>query len=390
MRKELLDLVSHVIRHDCGVLSRHWTPLVLFLLAPVALLPLVEGARQIEPARILVAGAGEDTIATDRLMVVMRESSEMEVEATATPVVDPLDRLRRDRLDLLLNFEGDPPTLSIYTTETDWRRIADLQRLAAGILRAHAVIAARSGDGELVERPPLYPEIWWARPALYEDLFMLGSLPVNPLFEYFPQAADRRLAMLPGFLMWGLTLLPFALVLATAELATIQGESWSQKLVGNAATAIVPVLVALLHFLAFILVAELAFEVQIKAGIFRMVLVVVPAAFAAAFSGVLALKLSRNRVELAGLCLLYVLAMLSLAGSAVAFVERPDWVRALAQALPATHLLPVLQDWLFGAPFSRGTALAGLWLLVLAVCSGGLATAVARRPSGGASAPSIG
>lgn len=358
--------------HEFDLLLRQRVGLLLALLTPLLVLLLLGRQSDPPPVRLLVAGAPhvaglEPEI--ERLIMVLRESTGLEVLTKPETVTDPLARIAHGRFDLLLNYEKG--NLSIYTAETDPLKLMRLEQIGAGILRASALIDARlaaqqpqeaagfqpdaGNPGEDLVSPepwrPLFDEVWWSQPALYEDLFMLGSFPVNPLFEYFPQAADPRVNTLPVVIAGILFLFPFLLMLARGREGAlpIGVSSWRDAAAFVLGKSIVASGFTLVVFLLMLIVTESLFGVLIKAGIFRMMLLLLPALMAAAFLGLGLSRLARSPLSAASIGMAYVMVVVLLGGVVAPLTERSLLVQSLGWILPSTLVQPALSDWMFGA-----------------------------------------
>lgn len=361
--RDWVERAKPILRRDFEALTRAGTGVMLLLIAPVALILALDTDQAERPARVLVAGSAADPRVTSRLLNVMRESSQLVVSQLPDATTDPLATLKQRRMDILLNYEGVPPAVSMYTLDTEPRRLAHLERLGAGFARAEAVIAQRLATSG--PRTPLFPQVKWARPMLYEDLFMMGALPIQPLAEYFPQAADPRVARLPMLILVMLSVLPFALAVALASAEAIESAAkWSDTAFRAAASAIVPAAASVFELLIILLLAEWVLDVHIKAGVIRMALLVFAAGLGYALAGLAVVAISRSRAELAGWCTLAVVMITLLSASPP--TQRQPWLEGIAQVLPATHLESVLTNWLFGAPYDANAAWAGGRLVLLA------------------------
>jgi len=381
-----------VLVHDFDGLLKQRVGLALTLLVPLMVLLLLGRQSTTPPVRILVAGAPRTAGVQpdiDRLVVVLRESAGLAVSTAPKAVADPLVRLEHGRFDLLLNYEtGNAKELSIYTAETDPAKLSRLERIGAGILRASAVIDSRlaAEDRQRKEATPrwkpLFDEVWWAQPALYEDLFMLGTFPVDPLFEYYPQAADPQVNALPATLAVILGLFPFLLMLAQGRRGSSPFEvsTWRDAATLALGRSIVAGGVTLVNFMLLLIAAESLHGVLIKAGIFRMMLLLLPALMAAAFLGLSLSRLARSPLSVAAIGMAYLILIILLGGAETPLSERPWLAQQLGSALPSTFVQPVLAGWIFGAPLDW-TMLRPLgWLLLQSLLYGALATFALLRP----------
>jgi hypothetical protein len=377
LRAVLIEEFEFLLRQRAG--------LVLILLAPLLVLSLLGRASTTAPVRVLVAGApqaADERPEIARLVLVLGESADLALTAEPKAVADPLSRLTGGPFDLLLNYEGkNGDELSIYTAETDPLKMQRLEAIGAGILRASAVIESRLEMEKLEEGwRPLFNKTWWAQPALYEDLFMLGSFPVNPLFEYFPQAADPRVSSLPTIFAAVLCLFPFLLLLARGpggEPALAPG--WREAITLAVGRSMVACAITLVSFLFMLILAESLHGVLIKAGIFRMMLFLLPALMASAFLGLAISRLARSPLSIASLSLAYLMLIVLLGGIAAPLSERPLLVQEAARLLPSTFVQPALSGWVFGAQLDRTLLPPLAWLVGQSLLYGAFAVFALRR-----------
>ncbi len=383
-----------VLRRELDLLSRQRIGLILILLMPAALLAIFGREGAVRPVRILVAGVpGVEGVKpdVDRLLLILRESSALTVATEAQAVFDPVERLANGPYDLVLNYEGDEgKELSIYTAETDPLRMERLERVGAGILRASAVIASRREAGK--HWKPLFGEVAWSQPALYEDLFMLGTFPVNPLFEYFPQAADPRLSGLPSFLSVVLILLPLLFVTVRARESEPPAvvESWGDAVAIALGRSLAACTITLASFFLLLIVMESSFGVLVKAGFLGMIAVLLPSMLASAFLGLWFPKLIRSPLGVVASCLGFSLLIL-LSGGLWNPPADDSWPAQLASSfLPTTFLRPVLGRWIFGAFQYDGATLDALgWLGLQCLVYGAIAVFALRRPEISAKSPAV-
>lgn len=385
-----------VLVQDFDSLLRHQrVGLFLALLMPLLVLLLLGRQSTAPPVRLLVAGAPEGRQpGVDRLLLVLRESAGVEVSTEPRVVADPLARMAQSRFDLLLNYENGPAKdLSIYTAETDPSKLARLEQMGAGILRASALINARLTaqrqqsqrpiDGSAPRWTPLFDKVWWAQPALYEDLFMLGTFPVDPLFEYFPQAADPRVNALPMILAGIVVLFPFLLMLARGR----EGDSpfrisgWRDAVIFALGRSIMASGLTLVSFMLMLISAESLYGVLIKAGVFRMMLFLLPALMASAFLGLGLSRFARSPLAVASIGMTYLLLVILLGGGTVALAEQPLLTQQLGRLLPLTFVQPALSGWIFGARFDVRTLQPLVWLILQSVLYGAFAILALLRPN---------
>lgn len=359
-------------RHGLDSLKQaHAGLLVLLLLFPSLLLLLAPPDPASRPVRIAISGSAADPRATERLVTVLEESSHVHLTRERGAIVDPLGYLRRTGVEMLLGYEGKPARLSMYTAETDPRRIDLLERTGAGIVRAEALITRRFTDGS--PAGPLFASVWWARPALYEDLIMLGTLPVNPLAEYYPQAADPRAATLSSLLLLTIALMPFALAIALSRTPMAETAGLSGSAYRISGRAIVPAAATLLQILVLLLVAEVVLEVHVKAGVFRIAALLFVTGFTCALLGAAIAAWCRSALPLTVACLCYGVPAVLLTQMPHAHLGPVAWL------FPATYVTPVLNSWLFGAPYEPAAVTTAMNVLVLAAVVYGLAVPLAVR-----------
>lgn len=359
--KLLYDQLRKTARHDLDSLTQSGIgALLLLLVLPTSLLLIAPDGAFSHPVRIAIAGSATDPRSTTRLVTVLEESSHLRVSREPQAIADPLAYLQERGMEILLNYEGDSRRLSMYTAETDPRRLELLERIGAGIVRAEVVIAHRLA-GKTSE--PLFASVWWARPALYEDLFMLGTLPVNPLAEYYPQAADPGAAPLPPLVLLTIGLVPFALAVGLSRRPIPSARAAPETfevLHRISGRAILPATLALLQVLVLLLVAEVTLGVHIKAGVIRIAALLFVAAASSALIGTAVAAWCRSSIALAIACLGYGLP-------AVLFTQVPyAQLSPFAWLFPSTYVTPVLNGWLFGAPYDAAAVTMAANVVVVA------------------------
>jgi hypothetical protein len=410
-----------VLVHDFDALLKQRVGLALTLLVPLMVLLLLGRQSTMPPVRVLVAGAPRTAGVQpdiDRLVVVLKESAGLAVSTEPKAAADPLLQLEHGRFDLLLNYESkNAKELSIYTAETDPAKLSRLEKIGAGILRASAVIDSRltAENGQRQEEAqfqafqkslpdpkpdlanlhsvlfaaprwkPLFDEVWWAKPALYEDLFMLGTFPVDPLFEYYPQAADPQVNALPATLAVILGLFPFLLMLAhgRAGSSPLEISTWRDAAALALGRSIVAGGITLVSFMLLLIAAESLHGVLIKAGIFRIMLLLLPALMASAFLGLSLSRLVRSPLSVAAISMAYLILIILLGGSETPLAERPLLAQQLGSALPSTFVQPALAGWIFGAQLDWTMLRPVGGLLLQALLYGALAIFALLRPVSG-------
>jgi len=106
--------------------------LLVFVLPSVLLLLVGQIQTRTPSFRMLVAGEPRDDRVFHEVVELLQELSTVEVTIREATEVDPLEVLRDEGYDLLLNVEGESPDLwRIYTAETQRGRLASARRLVA-------------------------------------------------------------------------------------------------------------------------------------------------------------------------------------------------------------------------------------------------------------------
>ena len=139
-----------ILRKDLFELLDGYRGIVLAFVLPSLLLLLVGQLQTSSPPfRMLVAGhPSEDHLDTyDELLDLLGEVSVFEFSTREETVLDPLQVMRHEGFDLVLNIEGDgTDDWPVYAAETHRGRMASLKRLVAGLDRALRLIEYRLED----------------------------------------------------------------------------------------------------------------------------------------------------------------------------------------------------------------------------------------------------
>lgn len=401
-------------------------PAVLVLLA--GLLPT-----QPDPVAVLVAGTASAPTSikspdSGKLLALLRESGHLTVASEAEIVIDPLSRMHRDAVELLLNLgEGETGDWSLYTAETDPARLEIIGRAAAGIERVISALQdeqllAEAKEEELpalaeatlwevlgnldVSYDPSFAEswpateewararllrlardsselmdgrsaVWWRDYPLFDGLASYGVLPKTPLFEYYPAAADRRVRHLPTAMALMLCLLPF--LLASASFGTARETSDLPAPLGLIARSAAPVAISFSSFLLMLVLSQTAFQLQVKGGVVQVLLLALPTLFGCASLGLAVAWLcsSLERVMLA--TGLFALVCFVPVATGVA-TSHGSWGTAAAWLGPAVRLQELLNSWCFGVPAAELWSADGLVAPLLFAILGWLALARAPAP----------
>jgi ABC-type multidrug transport system permease subunit len=344
--------ILRVFRKDLFELLDGFRGIVLVFVLPSLLILLVGQLQtRTDPLELLVAGRSTEGPAFDRFMDLLNEISLLRITTRPEPVVDPLRVLQDERLDLVLNIEGESrDQWRFYTAETHRVRLVSLRQLVAGLDRAL--------------RLDEYEE------DLLTELFVVGTLRPGRLTSYFPSASDRGPDLVARTLALILCFLPFVLA-APSWIREKQAHTLEVVL---AAPSIGPttvvvgkslyaVLVTLFDFLLLLVLAQSVYFMQIKAGLAFMVVFLLPALLGSALLGLAISAIAKSHAQTMIVSALYFFGMTLLSGFLYPLGEASTVVRWLAHGFSLTFVQPVLKAWMSGVqpvPVISGTA-AALW-----------------------------
>lgn len=350
--------------------------IVLLLVLPVLLLVLV-GQLQFEspPLRMLVAGESEsDAKLAAEMLDLLGEFSLLELTTRPEPEIDPLEAMRTEGFQLLLNLETDSPEgWRLYTAEADRLRLVSLQRLASGLERVLFLMQERLDEEtqqeEGGEEGPSVEAGQLAREAV-----ALDTLPLSRLLAYYPRAADHTLELVGRTAALILCFLPFVLTAPslirerrahTLEVLLVApGMSPAALVAGKSLFALT---VTIIDFLLMLLVADWVYAIHVKAGAFLLLAYLVPALLAASLLGIVVSSLARTQTQTLIVSGLYFLGMTLLSGFLYPLENASALVRYLSNLFPLTFVRPALHEWWLGAgsPEFLSVSTGTLWVLCL-------------------------
>lgn len=356
------------------LLELFWSWRGISLLAlPLVLLVLVGQLRtELPPVRVLAGGVGPCASAPQQqspecnLVTLVRELANVDLTTQPEPERAPLERLRRDGYDVVMNSSAagdeEQPRWSLYVAETEPGRLARVLNAATG-LRAAAALVPDGDPGAL-----LYP------------LSALQGVELHPAFIYFPAAVDRTLALLPMTIALIICFFPF--VLAAPTLVRERDSHMLEVLISAPGTSrvsifgakcLVPLGLTLVELLLMLFLLETVFALYIKAGLTALLLFVAPAILASTLLGLAVSAAATSQAQTILAAALYFLCLLVLSGFLYPLEESAAAIRWLSQLFPLTFLLRPLNGWMFGAGLGPGAAADTLRLLALCGFYGGLA-----------------
>jgi len=309
LRKDLIEFLDGVR----GVL-------LVLVLPPLALVVVGQLNVTAAPLRLLVVTADDKGDAT--VTAKLDETAPFEITRRQAPVVlDPLRLLVESRADLLLDATAPKSSeWNVYTASTDPARFVTLRQLVGGVVPWPP--RATRGQG---------------------------------LRAYFPDVADPRLNLLPATVTLVLCLVPFVVaapsLIGEREnhtldiLLSARGIGAARLLAGK---VLLPVALTLLNLAAMLVLVQLVYGVQVKAGLLAVLGLVLPAILASTFLGLAVSALARSQTQAMLSASIYFLVLLLFSGFIYPLDRATPLVRELAMLLPLTHILPAFRAWMFG------------------------------------------
>ncbi len=247
---------------------------------------------------------------------------------------DPLASISGEDVDLLLNIE-EGGRWAIYLTETNPRRMAWLLDLAQGIRLAHADVAVQY------------------------KLSALGALPLRPARLYYPQSADKSLALLPMTFSLIVCFLAFIIaapsLIRERELHTLEillgapGISGRTVLIGK---ALLPIGVSLFAGIVMLVVVQAVYGLYVKADVVLFFLFMVLPILSSTLLGLLVSALARSQVQTVMASAIYFFCLLLLSGFLFPTEAGATAIQLITRLFGLTYLLDPANAWFFGAdPF---------------------------------------
>jgi ABC-2 type transport system permease protein len=198
--------------------------------------------------------------------------------------------------------------------------------------------------------------------------------PARLLHEFYPQAGQRRLELIPMTVALMACFLPFALAATTVirerELHTLETLlalpiGRGRIFMGKCAA---PACVSILVTSIVVLLAEGLYGIELKSGVGALIVILIPAVLASTLLGVAVSCLAGSNMQ-AMITAGYFFITLVLFSGFLFPAEEASWsIRAASTLLPLTYLRPEMEGWMFGGQLSVPVwELAGpLWLQSLA------------------------
>jgi ABC-type multidrug transport system permease subunit len=362
-----------VFRQDLIQLLEGFYGLILVFLLPTLLLGVVgQLSVQAPPYQIRVSGtpAGEERVVYDKFVALLGDISTVEFHARDQLALDPLNELREDELDLLINLEGKGSRGWVLYTAADSRpKLASVRQLATGLERALRVIQTWADSLDPNRAENLGQEtIQWGT-----ELGALGSFTPRQLLAYHPAAMDRTIDLAAGTLILIICFLPFVLAapsfIREREAHTLEvllaapGIGGRSVLTGK---GLYVVAVTMTELLLLMVVIQSVYGIQIKPGFLGIIGLIVPAILATTLLGLAVSMLLRTQAQVGMASALYFLAITLLTGFLLPLDASSGLIRGLSQIFPLTPVLPVFKAWTFGA--DPGSAYGSALGLLLAQC----------------------
>ena len=350
-----------VFRKDWLELTLNWRALALNLLLP-PLLVLLVGMLRTQPTafRLIVAGVPQQL---RQRIGVLEDLSSIQVTVRDQPVADPLAEIRRNKLDLVANFnDAKGPGWTLYTAETDAFRLRALRAVIPRIRDALEVIAADPSSGAS-DRAPEKKDV---RPLIR----ILADPAPQGLFSYFPQA-EMPNSLMPEMTALVVCFLPFTLAAPglvreresrVLEVLLVAPRISSGELF--AGKCLYPATAALVVFALCLILVQSAYGLHVKSGFLIMMLFLGLAVLSATFMGMTVSALVATHSQALFVCGILFFGFTMLSGFLYPVTsESSAVVWWLSRLFPLTFVHPVLKPWMYGAPPPDWTR---TWFLLLA------------------------
>ena len=344
-----------------------------FVVAPAIL--LLVGQLNVRAPRldVLVTGGGlctdvpnagqEGADAQADAMRFLREISHVTVHCEPRIETDPFARLAKDRVDLLIVRSSERPW-TLYINETNPWRIAWQMELARGIQLANQHMTGVDS----------------AAMAIYK-MNALGAIPLQPAHLYYPQAASKKLSLVP--MSYSLIVCFLAFIVAAPslvrerELHTLEillgtpGITGTSILIGK---VLLPAIVSLIAAIVMLVLVHIVYGLYIKAGVAGFLLYLLLPILSSTLLGLLVSALARSQVQTVMASAIYFFCLLLLSG----FLFPPEVssvaVQAIARLFGLFFLIDTANAWFFGASLQGKLPLVPLaaqcalyaWLTTLA------------------------
>jgi ABC-type multidrug transport system permease subunit len=314
--------------------------------------------------------------AVRRTLVLLCAAAPLEVHKGAEVVLDPLEVMRHNGYDLVLDLhckDTDCPPMekwSIYTAATDPARLVALKGLIASLygalsdLNVELTQASDAGkDAPSAEKQEIA--------VLFDAIWRFTSIRTRSLHVYFPLAESPWIYLLPMTISLLVCFLPFALaapsLVREREARTLEIMLTAPQVTPTAifvGKCLLPMSVALVNLLLMLVFTQTLFGVQVEAGVIEVVLFLLPAILASALAGLCISVFATSQTQTMLASMLYFLALALLTGFLLPLEESSSFVQVISQFLPLTFVLPVMRSWMFGAHALQDLALPSLWLLI--------------------------
>lgn len=379
-------LPARILLKDLVELAQSRVLLLLVLIVPILLVLLIGNIRVKEPVlRVAIhtgasATADPDVERTHReeLRGLLDELSNVSISEWTEDTPDLLERARRERIDLLANWEGD---WRFYTPQTHPYRLQYIASVAQDIVvslersRVSKKMLGELDDIRLLveQRPVAEPDGGGDKLAaddarvlstvrqMKQDVEKATAAPVPMLAaalgaevkRYFPALSDADRSAVPGLIALVAVFTPFLLASGAfvreretgmLEIVILAGRRKWSALVGG--KLLLPILIAAVSLLLQLLVARSFFGFGFEPGMAGMLLLQFLAMLASGLLGLSVSALVRSQQQAYVVSAVYLLGLILFTGYVYPLEQASTIVRFASNILPLTFSGPALEGWL--------------------------------------------
>jgi len=414
-------LPARILLKDLVELAQSRVLLMLVIVVPLLLVLLIGNVRVREPVlRVAVytggtaeAKAGGANRKLEQLRGLLDELSNVSVTEWTGETPDLLERSKRERIDLLANWENG---WHFYTPQTHPYRLQYIATAAQGIVvsierarRAKEDTAKLDKIASLIEKSSGKqggepPEEGTPREAQAEALRLVRemkdgeekstAIPVpviaaalyNEVTRYFPPVSQADRSAVPGLIALIAVFTPFLLASAAfvreretgmLEVLVLAGRRrWPALVAGK---LLLPLLVAAISLLLQLVLARSFFAFGLKPGLAGMLALQFLAALGSGLLGLSVSAIVRSQQQAYLVSAVYLLCLMLVTGYVYPLEQAGAVVRFASHALPLTFSGPAFEGWL-----TQGAGLAlfpaeAMWLAGQCALAALLCMAALRR-----------
>ena len=411
-------LPARILLKDLVELAQSRVLLLLVLIVPILLVLLIGNIRVKEPVLRVAIHTGVAAVSDpnverahhDELRGLLDELSNVTVSEWTEDTPDLLERARRERIDLLANWEEG---WRFYTPQTHPYRLQYIATIAQNIVVSlertrvskkmlgdlHGIrllveqrpVAEPGGEGDIQATDDI--RVLSTIQQMKQDVEKAMAVPVPMLSaalsaevkRYFPALSDADRSAVPGLIALVSVFTPFLLASGAfvreretgmLEIVVLAGRRKWSALVGG--KLLLPIIIAAVSLLLQLLVARSFFGFGFKPGMAGLLLLQFLAMLASGILGLSVSALVRSQQQAYLVSAVYLLGLILFTGYVYPLEQASTIVRFASNILPLTFSGPALEGWLLqGAGLSHYVAEA-TWLAAL-FCAAAMVCAVSLR-----------